>query len=288
MNWTENKWLKPAWMGEGNDFVTKYQDKFAQIGDKFAPKIAQSKSKVDSLGYEKEIDKRGIFLTHSTEELSKELLERIQSFVPEVKLKLLLNNEAHRIYAENAFKIHSKRYIGLALEIIFSNAVNFHHDPSLDNYDEFQGYKSQAVNVHQYLETTQDAFFLYAFTHAAIEYLNSVKLKTNRYLAAHNPTLRHDLQLFDDIARKSVEGNPNYNWNWWNNLNNKKIIDSKTQFLDNGATVSSIHIKDSSKKDDLGLKLIEIYVNDLGGTKRFDKFVFYNVNTDTTDHEIIL
>ncbi|MFN0201619.1 MAG: hypothetical protein ACKVTZ_08870 [Bacteroidia bacterium] len=41
MSWTENKWLKPAWMGGENDFVTKYQDKFAKIGEKFAPKIVE-------------------------------------------------------------------------------------------------------------------------------------------------------------------------------------------------------------------------------------------------------
>ncbi len=39
MSWTENKWLKPAWLGENNDFVNKYQDKFAKIGEKFAPEI---------------------------------------------------------------------------------------------------------------------------------------------------------------------------------------------------------------------------------------------------------
>ncbi|MFN0201871.1 MAG: hypothetical protein ACKVTZ_10135 [Bacteroidia bacterium] len=44
MSWTENKWLKPAWIGGGNDFVTKYQDKFAKIGEKFAPKIVHKSS----------------------------------------------------------------------------------------------------------------------------------------------------------------------------------------------------------------------------------------------------
>ncbi|MFN0201874.1 MAG: hypothetical protein ACKVTZ_10150, partial [Bacteroidia bacterium] len=46
MSWTENKWLKPAWMGGGNDFVTKYQDKFAKIGEKFAPKVVMNNENV--------------------------------------------------------------------------------------------------------------------------------------------------------------------------------------------------------------------------------------------------
>lgn len=49
MSWTENKWIKPAWMGGGNEFVTKYQDKFSQIGEKFAPKV-KAKSKNNKWG----------------------------------------------------------------------------------------------------------------------------------------------------------------------------------------------------------------------------------------------
>ncbi|MFN0201616.1 MAG: hypothetical protein ACKVTZ_08855 [Bacteroidia bacterium] len=45
MSWTESKWLKPAWMGGENDFVTKYQDKFSKIGEKFAPPIKEKEEK---------------------------------------------------------------------------------------------------------------------------------------------------------------------------------------------------------------------------------------------------
>lgn len=62
MGWTENKWLKPAWMGENNDFTTKYQGEFSKIGGKFAPNMELKESNTTNVGYEKDPEKRGIFL----------------------------------------------------------------------------------------------------------------------------------------------------------------------------------------------------------------------------------
>ncbi len=208
MNWTENKWLKPAWMGGGNDFVTKYQDKFAKIGERFAPKVETSTNK-------KTPTKEGVYIYEVSENHFLEFVARMElvsklSFVKkydkEKKEGYISYNytSAKKITEDKKSPIVQRAYCKCMVSIV--EIKNAGYD-KVDYFDSYNGGfpNPQLFNIEQFLKNKDTRQFGYASIHGMVEHLYGREHINCRYSEAHASVMSQDLEYYVSILPVSKD-----------------------------------------------------------------------------------
>ena len=169
----------------------------------------------------------------------------------------------------------------------------------VDVYDQFKGAISQWINIEQFNHTNQKEYFILAITHVVTEYLTAVKLQitdvsTENFLASYNkahlPTLRQDLLVYDQLVRYK-----DTKWNWFQDLNDKGIVNSKTTFVDGGNQplifinqdiLSNIHLfKYNAETDDQEIGTVKYNYFEFVNPKSFIDYM--NSGVTANDYSII-
>ncbi|MBX7243195.1 MAG: hypothetical protein K1X92_15730 [Bacteroidia bacterium] len=181
-------------------------------------------------------------------------LAKIQVLVPTLTLAYKYTSDENAMGKGTIYKISGEidggNPIQKCINRSFKEGVRFRNSKKVGYYVMFNGNTFQYINIDQYNSTSQNAFFIYALTHAITEFLWAVTLKIteksleggkfdDEYKKAHDPTLFTDLEIFSYMIKTIYfyryleylknkygpdEDLSQAKWTWWEDLNKEGYL----------------------------------------------------------------